>query len=246
MDVYIRSDDGLKLHGLWIPAENPKGTVLFAHGYRNTYLVDFALAMEFYHNKGMNLLIPDQRCHGQSEGLYITFGVKESGDMHNWIKFHNETLANCPVMLSGLSMGASTMLYLADQDLPDNVRGIIADCGFTSPKDILTSVFKAVIHAPPVFCLWITNICCHVFAGFGLQEKDSRLALQNSKVPVFIVHGKDDNFVPCQMSQQAHDACTGIKEILLVEGADHGVSFVVDRETYIARIEKFLKTCGIN
>ena len=71
-DVYITSDDSLRLHGLWIPAKNPRGTVLFAHGYRSTMLVDFGLAFDYYHNKGMNLLIPEQRCHGLSEGRFIT------------------------------------------------------------------------------------------------------------------------------------------------------------------------------
>ena len=119
-DVFTTSNDGLKLHAYWVPAEKAKGTVLFAHGYRSTYLVDFGLAMEYYHNRGLNLLIPDQRTHGQSEGRFITFGVKESEDMRQWVKYHNAHLCRCPIMLSGMSMGASTMLFLADQDVPDN------------------------------------------------------------------------------------------------------------------------------
>jgi len=239
-DVFIQSDDGLRLHGLWIPADEPKGTVLFAHGYRSTYLVDFGMAMEFYHEKGMNLLIPDQRSHGKSEGRYITFGVKESRDMARWIDFHNESLGNCPILLSGLSMGASTMLYLADQDLPDNVKGIIADCGFTSPKAIIGSVFTAVTHLPAFLCMWVTDLFARLFAGFSIYGKDTVQTLCNSRIPVFMIHGTDDGFVPCEMTKAGFEACTGTKKLLLVEGADHGVSFVVDRETYTNMINQFI------
>ena len=151
--ITIESLDGLRLHGLWVPAERPRGTILLAHGYRSTYLVDFGPAFEHYHNMGLNLLIPDQRAHGESQGKLITFGVKESDDMLLWLQYHNDHLSDCPVIMSGLSMGASTMLYLADQQMPDNVKGIIADCGFTSAPDIIKKVaqqsFK--INASPLY-----------------------------------------------------------------------------------------------
>lgn len=244
-DVYTTSNDGLKLHANWIPAENPRGTVLFAHGYRSTYLVDFGLAMEYYHNRGLNLLIPDQRAHGKSEGRYITFGVKESDDMLQWVQFHNERLSQCPIMLSGMSMGASTMLFLADQDLPDNVKGIIADCGFTSPYEILSAIFRKVTHIPGTIFLFVTDLWARIFARFGLKEKDTRRVLKNSKCPVMIVHGTDDHFVPCEMSKQGYEKCAEPKKLLLVEGADHGLSFIVDRETYEKAIVEFFERCGI-
>lgn len=241
VDVFIKSDDGLRLHGVWVPAKEPKGTVLFAHGYRSTYLVDFGLAMSFYHEKGMNLLIPDQRSHGKSEGKYITFGVKESSDMSRWIDFHNQELGDYPIILSGLSMGASTMLYLADQDLPGNVKGIIADCGFTSPSAIIGSVFTSVTHLPGGLCMWITDLFARWFAGFSIYEKDTVRVLRNSKIPVFMIHGTADCYVPCEMTKSGFDACCGSKKLLLVDGADHGVSFLVDQKTYTRMIEAFLE-----
>lgn len=240
-EVSIESYDGLKLCGLWVPAENPKGTMLLAHGYRSSKLLDFSLAFQYYHDLGMNLLVPDQRAHGKSEGKYITFGVKESRDMLGWINFHNQNYGEMQMVLSGLSMGASTMLYLADQKLPGNVKGIIADCGFTSPKAILASVFRSVIHLPAGPTLLAAEWFARVFAGFSLREKDTRVVLRKSKLPVFMVHGLADNFVPCQMSQEGYAACTGEKSILLVEGAEHGVSFLVDRTRYAEEILKFLE-----
>lgn len=239
-DIYATSDDGLKLHGLWIPAKDAKGTMLLVHGYRSTMLVDFGPAMDYYHNRGMNLLIPEQRCHGKSQGRYITFGVKESRDMLCWINFHNQKLGRFPVILSGLSMGASTVLYLADKELPENVKGIIADCGFTSPKEILSSVFTRVTHLPAAPSIWITDLMARLLAGFSLAEQDTRKSLARNRLPVMMVHGKDDGFVPCEMTRQGYAVCTGPKQLLLVDGADHGVSFLVAREQYSAMIKDFL------
>ncbi len=241
MDISIKSDDGLTLRGLWLPAKDPKGTILLAHGYRSTKLVDFGLVFDLYHRLGMNLLIPDQRAHGKSEGKYITFGVKESRDMQAWIAYHNREFGEYPMILSGLSMGASTVLYLADADLPRNVKGIIADCGFTSPKEILSSVYRNVVHLPAGLTLWITDLFARAVADFGLSEKDTRVCLRNSKLPVFLIHGLADDFVPCSMSQEGFEACTSPKELLLVEGAGHGVSFLHNSTEYIEKIIAFLK-----
>lgn len=239
-DIYIKSDDGLTLHGLWIPARNPRGTVLLAHGYRSTMLVDFGVAFDFYYSRGMNLLIPEQRAHGQSQGRFITFGVKESADMCKWLKFHNEHHSQYPVVLHGLSMGASTVLYLANKDIPQNVKGIIADCGFTSPKDILSSVFTRVTHLPATPSIWVTEFLARSFAGFSLSQCDTRITLADSRLPVIMVHGTQDNFVPCKMTEEGFASCKGDKKLLLVDGADHGVSFLVAPERYAQLVSEFL------
>ena len=214
---------------------------MLAHGYRSTILVDFGLAYAFYHALGMNILVPHQRAHGQSEGKYITFGVKESEDMQCWIAYHNQRFGCHQMVLSGLSMGASTMLYLADQDLPDNVKCIIADCGFTSPKEILSKVYRSVVHLPAGASLFAANIFTKCFADFCLTQKDSRLTLKNAKLPVLLIHGTADDFVPCEMTRQAFDACNGQKEMLLVENAGHGTSFLTDKTRYTQKIIAFLE-----
>ncbi len=239
-DVYVTSKDGLRLHGLWVENKNPVATILLAHGYRSTPLLDFSVAYPFYWELGFNILVPDQRCHGKSEGRYITFGVKESGDMLQWIAYHNQKMESIPIVLSGLSMGASTVMYLADEHLPKNVKAIIADCGFTSPKDILSSVFTDVTHLPAGFSILSTDLFARVFAGFSLTQKDSRKTLSKNHLPILIVHGIKDDFVPHWMSKEGFAACNGQKELLLVEGAGHGVSFLVEPDRYQNAIMKLL------
>lgn len=240
-DIYVQSRDGLQLYARWIPAEKPRGTILLAHGYQSTPYIDFSLVLEVYHNLGMNMLIPDQRCHGKSEGKYITFGVKEWRDMTCWVDYHNKHLGNWPVILSGLSMGASTVMYMANEELPVNVKGMIADCGFTSPYDIIGKVFHSVTHLPAWPFLWATDLCARIFAGFSLKVKDTRKTLQSGKYPIILAHGLSDDFVPCEMSREAYDACTSPKELLLVEGAGHGYSFLKDRERYTQTVTAFLQ-----
>lgn len=240
-DIYTTSHDGLRLHALWIPAENAKGTVVMAHGYRSTMLVDCHLGFELFHRLGWNILVPEQRTHGQSQGRFITFGVKESRDMMGWLQYHNRQLSDGPVLLFGISMGASTMLYLADKVLPDNVKGIIADCGFTSPAAILSSVYRNVIHLPSVPTLWAAGIFTKLMAGFSLWEQDTRKILPNSRLPILLIHGTDDGFVPCEMTVQAYRACREPKELLLVDGAEHGLSFLKDGYRYTAAIMDFIK-----
>lgn len=239
-DVFIQSHDGLKLHGLWIPAPAARGTVLLAHGYRSTMLVDFGLIFQVYHKLNMNLLIPEQRCHGKSEGRYITFGVKESMDMRRWLDCQQTELGGGQVIISGLSMGASTMMYLADQTLPQNVKGIIVDCGFTSPAAILSKVYTSVTHLPAIPSIWATDLFARLFAGFSIYAKDSRKTLANSRLPILMVHGTGDDFVPSFMSQQGYDACTSEKELFLVEGAGHGTSFLIQPERYKQLVHEFL------
>ena len=236
-DLYMTSHDGLCLHATWVPAENAKGTVMLVHGYHSCALTDFSIAFERYHQRGMNILLPSQRAHGKSEGKYTTFGVLESRDVLDWIQFHNEKFAAFPMMLSGMSMGAATVMYVAGEELPENVRAINADCGFTSPKEIIAKVFKDATHVPAWPFIWATDLFARFFGGFSLEEKVSTETLKKNTRPISFVHGRDDDFVPCDMTCRSFEACAGEKALLLVDGATHGTSFLHDKEHYLQQIE---------
>ncbi len=240
--VSIKSRDGLRLRGLWVPVENAKGTVLFVHGYRSCVLADFGLAYDFYRDMGFNLLLPDQRSHGKSEGKFITFGVRESEDMACWVNFHNREFGEFPMLLSGLSMGATTVMYMADMTLPDNVKGIVADCGFTTPGEIISLVFRKTVHLPAGVAVWLADRIARLVAGFSFYEKDTRRSLARSNLPIRMIHGTEDHFVPAMMTRESYDACQTDKQLLLVEKAGHGVSFLQDKKHYAAMIIDFLNT----
>ena len=238
MDVYIKSFDGLRLQALWVPVENSRGTILFAHGYRSCKFVDFSLAFDIYHKLGMNILVVDQRAHGESEGKIITFGVKESRDIQSWIAFHNQNFGMHPIILSGLSMGASTMLYLADKDLPGNVRGIIADCGFTSPKEIMKIVAKKKFKLPKWFVSPV-GVFAKIFGGFDYSYSTMK-SLVDAKAPILFIHGSNDDFVPCYMTEQNFDACASEKKKIIASGAPHGYSFLFATDEIKNAIENFI------
>lgn len=242
-DVYTQSHDGLRLHASWIPAENPRGTVILIHGYHSCALTDFSLAMPLYHDLGLNVLLPSQRAHGKSQGKYVTFGVLESQDMQQWIAFHNANMGEYPIVCSGLSMGASTVMYLADAPLPENVKGFIADCGFTTPKEIISRVFRRVVHIPAWPVLWATELFARFFAGFSLTGKDSVKTLAHNTRPIVLVHGQDDDFVPCEMTKRSYEACTGDKRLLIVPEATHGISFLKAKEAYMGLVLELVSKC---
>lgn len=241
-DVETRSFDGLRLTGKWVPAKKPIGTIILFHGYRSSYLTDFGGIFQVYHDLGLNLLLVRQRAHGDSDGKYITFGVKEHQDALSWIEFHNRDHGADNVFLGGMSMGASTVLYAAGEDLPENVRGITADCGFTSPAEIIDKVAQSAFHLPPKFAARLLNCYTRILAGFSLYECDSRVTLKQAKVPILMIHGKADDFVPCWMSQAGFDACAGEKQLFLAENAGHGMSYLYEKERLTATLIDFFKS----
>lgn len=241
----MESRDGLKLRAIFVPAENARGTVILAHGYHSNFLVDFSPVFDVYHQKGLNLLLPYQRSHGQSEGRYITYGVKESGDMRRWIDQVNTRVGRKPILCSGLSMGASTMMYLSGMELPENVKAFVVDCGFTSPKEIISYVFQHRYHLPAWPFLWAADLCARCFAKFRLNECHSVDTLARNKRPILMVHGLADTFVPPEMTDRGFAACGGDKQLLLVENAGHGLSFWVDQERYLKQLDQIIeKVCA--
>ena len=229
-DVQVTSFDGLTLRGKWVPAEKPIATIILVHGYRSNYLVDFGGIFHVYHNLGLNLLLIRQRAHGESEGKYITFGVRERLDVLKWIEFHNREHGMDNLYLGGMSMGASTVLFAAGEELPENLRGITADCGFTSPYDIIGKVMRQQFRLPPKPILPLINIFTRKLAGFDLRECTTTETLKRSKVPILFIHGTGDDYVPYQMSQAGFDACVSPKQIVLSEGAGHGMSYLKEKK----------------
>ncbi len=243
-DVYIESYDGLKLHGTLL--EQPergqaRGTILLAHGFHGSGYVDFSCALQPYFEMGFNLLVIDQRAHLQSEGTWLTMGVRERYDVRSWAFWLLQRYGEShPVVLDGISMGGATVLMAAGLDLPRNVQAIISDCPFTSPREIFHSVMTTSIKLP-TWLLWGADICCRIMAGFSIDGASTVDALRDNRLPLLMIHGLADDFVPCHMTEQSAAAAVNCeKTLVLVPGAGHGLSFLVDREGVYAELVKFL------
>jgi fermentation-respiration switch protein FrsA (DUF1100 family) len=185
--------------------------------------------------------MPYQRAHGLSEGLYITYGIKERSDVLKWIEFINKRYNyQQSIFLSGLSRGSSTVLMSSDKGYPDNVRLIIADCGFTSPYEIFEHVSKNSLHIPFKIFIPLFDKICKKKAGFSVKEFSAVDALKKCTVPVFFIHGQKDTFVPPVMTERNYEACASEKYILRVPDAPHAVSFMFDKYEYRAMLNTLI------
>ena len=237
--VQIESHDGLKLSGHFLNIGSRKTIILF-HGYRSRAFRDFSCVGDYYKGLGFNLLFVDQRAHGGSEGQFITFGVKERLDCVRWAEYVDRRIGG-EIILDGLSMGATTVLMAAGEKLPESVKGIIADCGFTSPKEIMLKVMEEDlrIRCRPLFRL--VALMVKLRARFDVGEYSTIEAMKKSRLPILFIHGTDDKFVPCEMTKTAYEACTSEKSLVLIEGAGHGTSYLKEPETCKAALNDFLE-----
>ncbi len=237
--LWLKSHDGLKLAADYLPAENAVGTIIVVHGYRSNNCLDFSCVFELYHSWNYNILAVHDRAHGDSEGKYIGFGILDRYDVLAWTEYVTENIGGS-VFLDGMSMGASTVLMTSGFDLPKNVKGIIADCGFTSPFEECKHVLKKDFKLPAFPLLPICSLGVKLFAGYSLNDYSTLDALKTNKIPVLFIHGSEDTFVPTYMGKQNYDACVAEKEILIIDGANHGESFLKETERCTAVLKNFL------
>ncbi len=239
-DVEITSKDSLKLYARYYHLKDDAPVAIMMHGYRSHVFRDGNGGFKIAKNYGLNILMPDQRAHGKSEGKCITFGVKERYDCLEWVKYLKERFGkNIKIVLIGLSMGASTVMMSADIVPEENVKGIISDCGFSSPKAILTEV-ATQMKLPPKPAYFLLKIGAIVFGGFNPDEYSAVEALQNTKIPILFIHGEKDDFVPCSMTRECHKLCKSQKQIFTVANASHGVSYYLDTSGYTKTVTEFL------
>ena len=238
-EVSITSFDGLKLYGKYYEYAPGAPIELMFHGYRGAAERDLAGGVQRCFKVGRSALIVDQRCAGKSEGNVISFGVNEHRDCLKWIDFMLEKFGpDVKIILTGISMGASTVLIAGGQELPNNVIGILADCGFTSAKEIIHSVIRQM-GLPPKLAYPFVKLGAKLYGHFDLEEVDAISAVRNCKVPVIFYHGDADDYVPCRMSQENYEACASRKRLVLIPGAGHGLSYPIAPEYYRSTLKEF-------
>lgn len=239
--VEIKAEDGCVLFGKYYALEQDAPLVIFFHGYRCSSLRDGNGILLYTRKLGYNVLLVDQRAHGNSGGKTITFGIKERFDCKKWVEYALERFGeNKQIYLSGLSMGAATVLMASDMDLPENVIGVLADCPYSSPKAILCSVMKSMSFSPEL-TYPLARLSAKWIGGFDMEETSAIEAVRRSKIPTLIIHGDDDRFVPCSMSVDCQMAGAGHVELVLIKDAGHGMCHCVDTPSYEAALLQFFQ-----
>ncbi len=240
-EVTVTARDGVKLFGRVYDREDARAAVIMMHGYRSMAENDFSCSSEYVHSQGFAMILADQRAHGKSGGFAMTFGIRERWDLMEWIRYAEKRFPGKPIILEGLSMGSSTVLMAAgESELPKSVAGIICDCGYTSPRDIIRTVIRSR-HLPVGICYPMVRLAGRVLGRFDVEECSALEAGKRASVPALFIHGEADDFVPCQMGRDNYAAYAGPKTLVTVPGAGHGLSYVVDMEKCQGALRVFLE-----
>lgn len=238
-NFYITSFDGLKLHGRFYEYAPGAPIELMFHGYRGNADRDLCGGVQRCFALRRSALVVDQRASGTSEGKVITFGIKEHQDCRSWVDFAVAHFGpDVKILLTGISMGASTVLMAAGSPLPEQVKGVLADCGFTSAKAIMYKVIRQM-KLPPGLLYPFVRLGARLFGGFRLEEYSAIDAVKTASVPVIFFHGQTDDFVPSWMSEENFKACTSRKRLVLTPGAGHGLCYPVDAQGYLKDLYDF-------
>ena len=235
----IRSFDGLELHGDFFEYAPGAPMEIMFHGYRGSAERDLSGGVQRCFLLKRSVLLVDQRCSRRSQGDVITFGIKEHRDCLSWVEFAvNHFGPDVKIILTGISMGAATVCMTADKGMPHNVLGILADCGYSSPKAIICKVIRDM-QLPPCLAYPFVKLGARLFGHFDLEETSPEEALKHAAVPVIFYHGESDAFVPCDMSRRNYEVCASRKALVTVPGAGHGLSYPVEPERYLETLKDF-------
>lgn len=240
-NVYIRSYDGLKLHARYYQIKEGAPIQIFMHGYKGNPVRSMCGIYKIAKDNSHNVLLVDQRGCRESEGKAVTFGIKEKRDCLSWVEYISKRFPQSPIFLVGISLGGASVLMANRKTLPDSVVGVVADCPFTSPVEILKKVFYDK-KIPKIFFPFIISGAI-LFAHFNPYSDTATKAVREAKVPILLLHGEKDGFVPISMSEEIYSACTSEKYIYRVKNADHALCSMVDYDGYERATTEFLQKC---
>lgn len=222
--------------------DNSKKFIVLVHGYRSSALKNFAPVIEKYYSMGFSILMPELPAHGQSYGKYITFGRNESSIMIAWAYWLIKRFGtNISIVYNGVSMGAATVTMMSGEKMPSNIKGIIADCGYTSAIDIFKYILRKDFHLPAFPIVNIANFIFSICVGFSFEDCSPIKQVKYASVPMLFFHGTADKFIPYQMAIELYTTCSSpIKDLILIKNAGHCMSYLVDTKTCDKNIENFL------
>lgn len=238
--VEIQSEDGLKLKARFLKNEHSNGkAVILAHGYKGNS-EQMPGITKYYYEQGYDILKPDARGHGLSEGEYIGYGWHDRNDYVQWVEFLIDKKKEDTIFLHGFSMGAATVLMTSGENLPPQVKGIIADSGYTTVLEELSHQLKYLYHLPAVPIMQVTSAITNLRAGYTFGEASALESVKKNELPLFIIHGDKDELVPTEMAQRIYDMAKSNKDLWIVQGAGHTEAYTIAEEEYQDRLKSFL------
>lgn len=241
IDTYITSSDNLKLHAYEVKNENKTDKwAIVVHGYTSEGKLLSSKAKHLY-NMGYNVLVPDLRSHGSSEGDYIGMGWHDRLDIIDWINYIVKNNPNSKIALHGTSMGSATVLMVSGEKLPSNVKAIVADCGYTSVYDEFSYQLKQLFNLPAFPIMNFSDVITHIRAGYCLNDASAINQVKKSTTPILYIHGDKDDFVPYYMMDELYNATNSEKEKLTIEGGEHANSDLVNPKLYWSTVNSFLE-----
>lgn len=241
IDTYITSSDNLKLHAYEVKNENKTDKwAIVVHGYTSEGKLLSSKAKHLY-NMGYNVLVPDLRSHGSSEGDYIGMGWHDRLDIIDWINYIVKNNPNSEIALHGTSMGSATVLMVSGEKLPSNVKAIVADCGYTSVYDEFSYQLKQLFNLPAFPIMNFSDVVTHIRAGYCLNDASAINQVKKSTTPILYIHGDKDDFVPYYMMDELYNATNSEKEKLTIEGGEHANSDLVNSKLYWSTVNSFLE-----
>lgn len=241
INTYITSSDNLKLHAYEVKNENKTDKwAIVVHGYTSEGKLLSSKAKHLY-NMGYNVLVPDLRSHGTSEGNYIGMGWDDRLDIIDWINYIVKNNPKSEIALHGTSMGSATVLMVSGEKLPSNVKAIVADCGYTSVYDEFSYQLKQLFNLPAFPIMNFSDVVTHIRAGYCLNDASAINQVKKSTTPILYIHGDKDGFVPYYMMDELYNATNSEKEKLTIEGGEHANSDLVNPKLYWSTVNSFLE-----
>lgn len=237
--ITIKAKDQIPLHGYLFLSNQSKQTIICFHGYRFNCFKEYAHLAKSLLEHSFNVVLVDMRAHQKSGGRYITFGSKEQEDVACWVDYMASRFPDDHLYLHGTSMGASSVLLSSTHPLPSQVKAIAADCGYSSAWEMFELLHHKIFHFHVPGLLYLSNLCFRVFTHTDLHQLNIASQLKHSKLPVLFIHGSQDRLVPMQMSKINYQACSSEKQLLIIEGADHGRSFKTNPNQYLKTMLDF-------
>lgn len=239
--VTITSRDGLTLSGRYYHTADGAPLAIGFHGYKSCWLTDFCGGADVAFQMGQNVLLVDERAHGKSQGRTITFGIKERQDLLCWLEYALDRFGHdTKILLYGVSMGGATVLMASGMDLPDNVQGIIADSPYSSPLDIILEVGRQRNYPVNLIKPFVI-LGAKIYGGFDVRETSGAEAVKQAKVPIMIIHGEGDTFVPVEMSRLMQESNPDLITLHTFPDAYHVLSYMVDTPRYRKLVKEFME-----